>query len=72
MTATREQVKAAANVVVALGAAIREAGSIPAGHLYAQCMDRISLDWFESSIALLVKWGWVKRDTSHLLTWIGE
>lgn len=45
--------------------------TIPAGHLYAASMAFMSLEAFQSAIAILQRTGMVKRDPSHLLTWVG-
>lgn len=51
---------------------IREIGSIPAGHLYAAVMNYFTLSQFEAIIGVLVEQKRVRRDRSHLLTWIGD
>jgi hypothetical protein len=66
------QVKAATQLAIAIAEAIRSAGEIPAGHIYAVVMEKVgSLDNFEVIIRGLVRTGLVKRDPSHLLRWIG-
>jgi hypothetical protein len=64
--AAHAAVRAVAN---ALLEAIRAAGpnGVPAGHMYAMVMDRMSLDSFEALIAALVGIGQVRRESSHLL-----
>lgn len=57
-------------ITAALGEAIREAGEIPSGHLYAVVMGRMGLEMYETAIQMLVKGGLV-RNNNHLLTWIG-
>jgi hypothetical protein len=56
-------------LIETLREAIEACGSrgIPAGHLYAMVMDKVSLQVFEKCIGLLVEAGRVKR-SSHLLT----
>lgn len=71
MEATSEQVHAAVRASVAIGQAIRELGSVPAGHLYAQLCGKLTLSQFDGLIGMLVRGGLVRRDASHLLTWIG-
>ena len=68
---SREQVKAALSAVMALGEAIKDLGSVPSGHLYAQVMGHMSLDNYNAAIGLLKKAGAVKEE-NHLLTWIGK
>jgi hypothetical protein len=50
---------------------IRDLKEVPAGHLYAQLMNHMSLSTFESIVALLVRAKLVTRK-NHLLTWIGS
>lgn len=69
---TTNDVTTAIRFAALIGQAIREAGSVPAGNLYAVLQDRVSLDTFESLLRLLVREGLVRRDASHLLTWIGD
>lgn len=59
-------------VVEALADTIRELGSVPAGHLYAATMNYLNLAQFEAIIGKLVSQKRVRRDRSHLLTWIGD
>ncbi len=65
------QEKAALGIVLAIGETIKELGSVPNGHLYAQLMGRMSLETYNKVIALLVKTGAVKNE-NHLLTWVGK
>jgi len=65
------QEKAALAIVLAVGEAIKELGSVPSGHLYAHMMGRMSLETYNKIIALLVKTGAVKEE-NHLLTWVGK
>lgn len=65
------QEKAALQVVLAVGEAIKDLGSVPSGHLYARLMGHMSLETYNKVIALLVKTGAVKEE-SHLLTWVGK
>lgn len=65
------QEKAALQVVLAVGEAIKDLGSVPSGHLYARLMEHMSLETYNKVIALLVKTGAVKEE-NHLLTWVGK
>jgi 2-hydroxychromene-2-carboxylate isomerase len=65
---TPEQTKSAVATVQILAEAIREAKEIPSGHLYALCMDRLSLDQYEGAIGILKRTGLVS-EKSHLLKW---
>ena len=50
--------------------AIRTAGQIPSGTVYAMMMGQMSLKAYESILDRLVGAGLIRRDV-HLLTWIG-
>ena len=65
------QEKAAMAIVLAVGEAIKELGSVPNGHLYARLMGQMNLETYNKVIALLVKVGAVKNE-NHLLTWVGK
>ena len=70
MPATKDQAIAAFRVVQAVADAIREAGSIPAGTLYAALMQHgCTLKRFEWVVGVLIESGRVVRSPSHLLTW---
>ena len=66
---TQEQ--AAIEIVKAVADTIKDLGSVPSGHLYARLMGHMSLSEYEQIIGFIVRSGLVKRDSSHLLTWIG-
>lgn len=65
------QVNAAVQIVVAVGQAIREAKSIPSGHLYAHLMGRMNLETYNKVIGVLKNTGAVKEE-NHVLTWVGK
>ena len=69
--ATAKQLKASIMACGALAEAIREVGEVPAGTLYAACLNVMSLEVFESFISRLVGAGLVNRTSEHLLRWIG-
>jgi hypothetical protein len=64
------QEKAALEIVLVVGDAIKELGSVPSGHLYAQLMGRMSLDSYNKIIGML-KNAKVIKEEGHLLTYIG-
>lgn len=68
--ATKAEVSAAVQVVVAVGEAIKAFGKVPSGELYANLMGRMSLETYNKVIALLVKTGAVKVE-NHEIIWIG-
>jgi hypothetical protein len=55
---------------MAVAEAIRELGSVPSGHLYAQLMDKMSLETYTAVIQVLKNTKLVE-EKNHLLTWIG-
>ena len=65
-----EQRQALVDVLVILGQAIREAGEIPSGHLYAMLMGKMGLNTYTQMITLLKKQGLVSEEY-HLLKWVG-
>lgn len=65
-----EKVTAGIRMAAAVGEVIRDLGSIPSGHLYAQLMGRMSLDTYNSLIGILKKANLVE-EKNHLLTWVG-
>lgn len=65
------QTKAALSVVLVVAECIRDLGSVPSGHLYAQLMGHFTLQQYESVVGALVGAGVVRRDASHVLTWVG-
>jgi hypothetical protein len=67
---TKEQKEAAFKCVLALTESIKELGSVPSGHLYAQIMDRCSLSQYTQLIKMVIGTGLVTKD-NNLLTWIG-
>lgn len=70
MSDKAKQVTAAIMMAAAVGDAIRDLGSIPIGHLYAQLMGRMSLDTYNGLIAILKQTNLVE-EKSNLLTWVG-
>jgi hypothetical protein len=61
---------AAIVIVTAVSEAIKEAGKIPAGELYAALMPFCTLNQFETLIDTMKRANLVKEE-NHLLTWIG-
>lgn len=72
MTATTQQTQAGAAlaVVLAVSEAIREAGRVPSGTVYAMVMGRLTLDQYTSLIGVLTRAGLVKC-VAHELIWTG-
>lgn len=57
-------------IVASLGVAIKSLGEVPSGHLYARVMGHLSLEQYNSFIAVLKQQGLVS-EKGHLLTWTG-
>lgn len=69
---TKEQAKAVAaeEMVIAIGNAIKELGSVSSGHLYAELMGKMSLREYEKIISIL-KDAKVIKKVNYLLIWTG-
>lgn len=67
---SKDQARAAVQVVAALAETIRELGEVPNGNLYAHVMGTLSLGEYEKVIALLKRAGLVAEE-NHLLRWVG-
>jgi hypothetical protein len=70
MTNTKEQMKAGPDVVFAVTEAIREAGSIPAGTLYAVLLGKVDIHGFEKLVSIVTGSGLVEK-RGDLLCWVG-
>ena len=51
--------------------AIRAAGSIPSGHLYAMLMDKLELHEYEALLGSLKRTDLVTETSDHMLHWNG-
>lgn len=67
---TATQVKAALAMTLAVAEAIREAGEIPSGTLYAMLVSKVDMQGYQSMIRNLNNAGLVE-EKAHLLKWIG-
>lgn len=63
-------VSKALEMVFAVSEAIREAGEVPSGTLYAFLMGRVSLEGYNKIIGILKGAGLIK-ESNHLLAWTG-
>lgn len=57
-------------MVLTVTEAIREAGRIPEGTLYATLMDRMGIEAFEKMVRIIVDTGLVAK-RGHELVWVG-
>ena len=60
--------QAALEIIKAVADTIKELGSVPSGHLYAQLMGHLTLDQYNQIIGVLKNTGLVS-ESNHLLTW---
>ncbi len=68
---TTANLNAAFKVALAVTEAVRELGSVPKGHLYANMMSHISLEQFDGLIRLLVSQKLISEQDGRL-AWIAE
>lgn len=66
----KRNVDAALNIARALADTIRDLGSVPSGHLYAQVMGHLDIHTYEAAIGALKRAGLV-TEKNHELTWVG-
>jgi len=67
---TAAEIKAALGISVAIAEAVREAGEIPSGTLYAIVMGKLSLASYEAVLRTLAGAGLIKVE-NHLVRWTG-
>lgn len=68
---TKRQIRGFMEICLAVADAIKALGPVPSGHLYAQLMGHMDLTTYQRIIDTLVNAEVVRRDPSHLLTWVG-
>jgi hypothetical protein len=68
---TQAEIRATLAVVCTIAEAIRELGSVPNGHLYANACSHLTIGEYTSVIDLLKRTGLV-TEQAHVLTWTGE
>lgn len=69
--ATAQQRAAAIHAALAVAEAVRVAGSVPSGTIYALVCSCLSLAAYTAIINALKGAGLVREDVSHLLHWSG-
>jgi len=67
-----QKMKAAVEVMKAVASVVKELGSIPSGHLYAQLMGKMSFNSYEKMTGALERMGVIRIDGDHLITYIGK
>lgn len=74
-TPTATQLRAGLNVLIAVSEAIREAGEIPSGTLYAMLVGKVDLnqpyECYQAILRTLTGAGFIEVMPSHLIRWIG-
>lgn len=64
------QERATIDAVAALGAAIKQLGEVPSGHLYARVMGHLTLEQYTWLIDAL-KRAHLVEEKNHVLRWVG-
>lgn len=67
---TKDDVKAALGVLLAVSETIREVKEVPSGVLYSQLMGTVSMTAYEKIISTLKGAGLVS-ESNHVLRWVG-
>lgn len=67
---TQQQVKAAFAMIAAVAEAVREAGRIPSGTLYAVLCSKVDFAGYEKMVGILKGSGLVE-EKNHELIWVG-
>lgn len=70
-TPSSPELRAAFDLLAAVAEAIRAAGEVPSGHLYALLCSKVSLEGYEKILGILVRAGLVEKASNHMLRWIG-
>jgi hypothetical protein len=68
MSTTTTHIASGIKVLAALAEAIREAGTIPSGHLWAASMGHMDFETYSKAIRMLAQAGVIKT-SNHTLTW---
>ena len=68
---TRDDIKLALRLTATVAEAIRDAGTVPIGKLYAVVMGHLTLGQYQSIIDQLKNAGLVVESENHLLAWVG-
>jgi hypothetical protein len=66
-----QELKAGLAVTIAVAEAVREAGEIPSGTVYAALVGKVTMEGYTKILGILKGAGLIEEDRSHLLRWIG-
>ena len=67
MSVTTENIQSALKVMVAAVEAIKDAGQIPSGHLYAAMMGTLSQSSYDAMLRQILRTGLVRQDGDVLI-----
>ena len=70
-SARKQQLAVALAVTLAISEAIREAGEIPSGTLYAIVMGKVDLNGYQKILDILTNASLIRVMPSHLIRWVG-
>lgn len=73
MNATKDEVKAAIQIILTVSSLIKELGQVPSGELYAMLLEplpKMSCETYLRMIDKIREAGLIRVD-NHLITWIG-
>ena len=70
MTLTKEELNGGLQAIFAVAEAIREAGEIPSGTLYAMLIGKMNFQAYEKMLAILKNAGLISVN-AHLIRWTG-
>lgn len=68
---TKQDLINAIKIAQAIAETVREAREVPEGTLYAALIGKVTLDGFNSCLALLERSSLITRDASHVVRWVG-
>jgi hypothetical protein len=68
---TKAQLNAALSVTFAVAEAVREAGEIPSGTLYAMLIGKVDYDGYQALLRTLTGAGLIEVLASHMIVWCG-
>ena len=66
-----DQMQDAVRIALAVSDAIRQLGTVPAGHLYVQVQHKLNMEAFQSLLTFLEDAELITYSRDHVITWIG-